>query len=546
MQIVIPMSGFGERFRAAGYIVPKPLIVVENKPIIQHVVEMFSSEDNFIFICNEEHLNEPTYAMRETLRSICPNGVIVAIPPHKLGPVYAVMQSISLIDQNQQTIVNYCDFTCYWDYSHFKDFVNDVDADGVIPSYRGFHPHTLWSNYYAYVKEGAGLVSDIQEKQPFTKTPRQEFASSGTYYFKTGSLMQKYFERCIDEELMVSNEYYVSMTYKPMMQDNLSVYVYELQHFMQWGTPTDLHEYQYWSNIFRGLINEQDPPYHNGSLLLPMAGLGSRFQKEGYTIQKPLIPISGFPMAVQAVNDLPSTDIQKFVLREDMDSLEQLMRKLSDISDNPSFEIINAITDGQATTCVLGLKGLDLNQPVTIAACDNGMIYDSDKFNNLMLDDGVDVIVWGARSYPGAIRSPEMYGWIDTDKNSDKINHISVKKPLSNPANDPIVVGAFTFKKLSYFIDAVKRMKSRKAKINGEYYVDMAINDVIAMGKNSTMFEIDYYICWGTPNDLKTFEYWQSCFHKWHSHPYRLNLDHNISKKSAFKLDKKYTEFIYD
>ncbi len=48
MQIVIPMSGFGERFRAAGYTVPKPLIVVENKPIIQHVVEMFSSEDNFM------------------------------------------------------------------------------------------------------------------------------------------------------------------------------------------------------------------------------------------------------------------------------------------------------------------------------------------------------------------------------------------------------------------------------------------------------------------------------------------------------------------
>ena len=52
MQIVIPMSGFGERFRAVGYTVPKPLIRVEGKPIIQHVVEMFSAEDDFIFICN--------------------------------------------------------------------------------------------------------------------------------------------------------------------------------------------------------------------------------------------------------------------------------------------------------------------------------------------------------------------------------------------------------------------------------------------------------------------------------------------------------------
>ena len=41
MQIIIPMSGFGERFRAAGYAVPKPLIEVDGKTIIQHVVEMF-------------------------------------------------------------------------------------------------------------------------------------------------------------------------------------------------------------------------------------------------------------------------------------------------------------------------------------------------------------------------------------------------------------------------------------------------------------------------------------------------------------------------
>jgi len=31
MQVIIPMSGFGERFRAAGYVVPKPLIKVEGK-----------------------------------------------------------------------------------------------------------------------------------------------------------------------------------------------------------------------------------------------------------------------------------------------------------------------------------------------------------------------------------------------------------------------------------------------------------------------------------------------------------------------------------
>ena len=50
MQIVIPMSGYGERFRAAGYTVPKPLIEIDGKPIIEYVVGMFPGENDFLFI----------------------------------------------------------------------------------------------------------------------------------------------------------------------------------------------------------------------------------------------------------------------------------------------------------------------------------------------------------------------------------------------------------------------------------------------------------------------------------------------------------------
>jgi len=35
------MSGFGVRFRSVGYDIPKPLIIVEYKPIIVHVIDMF-------------------------------------------------------------------------------------------------------------------------------------------------------------------------------------------------------------------------------------------------------------------------------------------------------------------------------------------------------------------------------------------------------------------------------------------------------------------------------------------------------------------------
>ena len=87
MNIIIPMSGIGKRFLEAGYTDPKPLISVEGKPIIQHVVERFDTEnDTFIFVCNAPHLAETP--MRSVLERIVKNKTIVltgAMIPIKFG-----------------------------------------------------------------------------------------------------------------------------------------------------------------------------------------------------------------------------------------------------------------------------------------------------------------------------------------------------------------------------------------------------------------------------------------------------------------------------
>jgi len=91
MQIVIPMSGTGSRFRAAGYTTLKPLIEVEGRPIIEHIVNMYPGESDFLFICSSDALADTP--LRQVLQRICPHGRIHAIAPHKLGPVHAVMQA---------------------------------------------------------------------------------------------------------------------------------------------------------------------------------------------------------------------------------------------------------------------------------------------------------------------------------------------------------------------------------------------------------------------------------------------------------------------
>lgn len=547
MQIVIPMSGFGERFRRAGYSVPKPLIEIEGKPIIAHVIDMFPGEQDFIFICNEEHLSNPQYRMEAILRHYCPTGRIVGIPPHKLGPIHAVRQVADLIDPERPVVVNYCDFTCYWDWPHFKKFVAVSACDGAIPAYRGFHPHSLGSTNYAYMRETNGWVLDIQEKQPYTDNRMEEYASSGTYYFASGKLMEEAFRATMEQHLDLGGEYYVSLAYKPLLAEKRRIAVYPLQHFMQWGTPDDVAEYNYWSAAFRRLASTPQTAAPSGTLLVPMAGLGLRFANEGYSLTKPLIPVSGRPMVVQAAADLPAATHQAFVLRSDMSGFQEVCEELQGIFPGALIETIPAVTEGQACTAMIGLDALErvfapLDGPLTIGACDNGALYDHDRFQRLVNDPEVDVVVWGVRGYANSVRNPKMFGWIDAK--DGQINRISVKTPLASPSSDPIVLGTFTFRRLSDFRKAVERLVARDGRINGEFYIDSCINDAIEMGLRCHLFEVDSYLSWGTPNDLRTFEYWQSCFHKWPNHPYRLELDGRLPASALPALDAQYRKIV--
>ena len=167
------------------------------------------------------------------------------------------------------------------------------------------------------------------------------------------------------------------------------------------------------------------------------------------------------------------------------------------------------------------------------------MLYKAKEFARLIDDPDVDVIVWGVRGHPNAVRQPQMFGWIDIETNG-RIKCISVKTQLASPATDPIVIGTFTFKHAANFRKSVERLIKRQGRINGEFYIDSCINDAIEMGLNCYLFEVDSYLSWGTPNELRTFEYWQSCFHKWPSHPYRLENDADIPLEALGQIKKLY------
>ena len=141
-------------------------------------------------------------------------------------------------------------------------------------------------------------------------------------------------------------------------------------------------------------------------------------------------------------------------------------------------------------------------------------------------DQDNDIVVWSYRNNYTAHHNPNMYSWLEVDEN-DTIKKVNVKKFTGeNPVDEYAIVGTMFFRDKRVYNNSLIRLFEMNEKVNGEFYVDSLLNAAIDLGYTVKNFEIDHYICWGTPNDLKTYRYWQEFFHKVDWHPYDYGKDY--------------------
>jgi len=525
MQILIPMSGFGERFRAEGYTLPKPLIDVEGKPVIAHVVDLFPGKHDFIFICNEDHLQNPEWNMRGILESLGNSTQIVSIAAHKLGPVNAILKAKDALALNAETIVNYADFTCRLDFDKFLDDIRVRSLSGSVPAYRSFHPHSGGSTNYAYIKENDFFLEDIREKAPFTDNKVAEFASSGTYYFKSASLMLDLFEEQVSKGISVSGEFYVSSSMALMRLRGLDVGVFELEHFMQWGTPQDLWEYEHFSSLFHQLANFDSASLEIsgvGASLILASGEGKRFQDKGYRTPKTLLPVSGSPLVSQLVKTVDST--QPLAISVLAASAKIRLREAG--FDN--ILMLAKLSQGQADTAsqLVESQRHEIEDAFSIFPNDTLFADATGSLSEIVSTSKDFLVAWVSQPSPFAKANPNQFGWIWED--SGQVVTALKRAPADLTAR--VITGAFTFSSRSTFQRLFDWVESNNKTINGELYLDSFIEGATQLGISISIFEPQISITLGTPYEYESFRYWQSCFDQWGSHPYNLEADPFVAK----------------
>ena len=82
MNIIITLAGQSRRFKNAGFLKPKFLLELDGKPIILHVTDMFSRNDNFYFVFNKNQIKDNREIL-EIIKSNFINYKIIEIEPHE-------------------------------------------------------------------------------------------------------------------------------------------------------------------------------------------------------------------------------------------------------------------------------------------------------------------------------------------------------------------------------------------------------------------------------------------------------------------------------
>ena len=231
-------------------------------------------------------------------------------------------------------------------------------------------------------------------------------------------------------------------------------------------------------------------------VLIPMAGAGSRFTKEGYTFPKPLIDVNGKPMIQTVVENLDFDCEYIFLVRkEHIEKYSGLINTLDRIT-NGKFEyvVVDGMTEGAACTALLAEEYIDNDEDLLIANSDQYIEYSPQNFLMLKNLTSADAIVYTFNAV-----HPK-WSFVKTNSRGYAVE-VAEKKPISNIAT----CGIYWYRHGSDFVKYAKQMIEKDIRVNNEFYIAPVYNELIQDGKALIPFYVHSMWGIGTPEDLRYF-----------------------------------------
>lgn len=210
MKIIVPMAGMGKRMRPHTLTVPKPLIPVAGKPIVQKIIEDLAKVcgtgiEEVAFIIGPSFGAAVEKELIAVAKKLGARGSIY-YQEEPLGTAHAIMCARESIEGN--VLVVFAD-------TLFKaDFTLDRSKDGIIWVQKVEDPKP-----FGVVKVNAdNIITDFVEKPEHFVS---DLAIIGIYYFRDGLNLRKELQYLLDNDIRDKGEFQLTNALENMKAKGL-------------------------------------------------------------------------------------------------------------------------------------------------------------------------------------------------------------------------------------------------------------------------------------------------------------------------------------
>lgn len=230
------MAGLGTRFKNEGFQLPKPIIEVNGKTLIEHSVSSLGMTGQYIFITRKYENPSDNELLSKKLKEMDPHSIEIQLELPTRGAVETCLFAEKLINNDTPLVITNCDQITDWDPLDFQEFINQEDIEGAVVTYTSENP----KNSFAVVENGK--ITELVEKNPVT-----DIALIGLHYWKKGSDFIRSAKSLIENfEKVGRPECYISESYNYLIDEGKIIKNFHIpiNQYISLGTPYDLKIYQ--------------------------------------------------------------------------------------------------------------------------------------------------------------------------------------------------------------------------------------------------------------------------------------------------------------
>ena len=227
------------------------------------------------------------------------------------------------------------------------------------------------------------------------------------------------------------------------------------------------------------------------NLVVPAAGLGSRFVEEGFDLPKPMIQFRSVSLLQRSVSSvIKNFEINQLliILNQEHVTKHRIDQFVSDLFPSATQLVLPKLSKGPAETAYFGIKELiEQDLPVVINDCDH-------EFGQIMGVDNLEALDWHVR-----------LSWFDSSNprfsyakiQENRVVRIAEKEKISNNA----IAGCYIFKSPRHFLHPYSAMLNKHS-VEAEQYISKVVQQTIDDGGSVLADKMSYHRDLGIPGAL--------------------------------------------